>query len=327
MRRCFIHIGTHKTGTTSIQRLLSRNSSALQERGYFYPRAGRLKLVSGHHNLAWEMSGDERFRDKYGTIDDLIREVKIRPEHIILSSEDFGFSLDNKSNFSAFISLLQSSSFLVTVIMYVRNQIDYLPRLYLTMVDCGGKVSWGEWISDFDYCALLRRVCESANVDIVVRSYDQARTSICRDFLSIFNLRLRDLHVDDELLENQSLSIREYLVIFLQNRLGRKLFRYEVTAVSRLVSPGARKIRLSPALRVGLFHRYRDTNRNLFIQYGIPEPKMESKSRVRDCPGTLYVDELFTEDTESRVLRSRRQTVARQEGFGRLYSNSHGETT
>src|SRR6202022_3469950 len=76
MPRCFIHIGTHKTGTTSIQHLLSRNSSALRQMGYYYPDAGRLELHPGHHNLAWGISGDRRFRDDYGTIDDLIREVE-----------------------------------------------------------------------------------------------------------------------------------------------------------------------------------------------------------------------------------------------------------
>lgn len=327
-RKCFIHVGTHKTGTTSIQHLLSRNSSALQERGYFYPQAGRLESSSGHHNLAWEISGDHRFRDNYGSIDDLIKEVKSRSDHIILSSEDFGWSLYNKSNFSDFILLLQSSGFLVTFILYVRNQIDYLPRAYLTSLDCGGNLSWREWtFLNVDYCDLLRRFRESANVDIIVRSYDQARTSICRDFLSIFNLTLRDLHVEDEVWENVSRPLRDYLRIFLQNRMSRNLDENEETTINRLVSPEAKKIRLSPALRVDLFHRFRDTNRNLFIQYGIPEPKMDNTPGVQDSPETPYVDELFSEAIESHLLKPQRQTAARQDGFGTLHSNSHGENT
>ena len=279
MRKCFIHVGTHETGTTSIQHLLSRNSSALQERGYFYPQAGRLESSSGHHNPAWEISGDHRFRDNYGTIEDLIKEVRSRSDHIILSSEDFGWSIYNKSGFSDFILLLQSSGFLVTFILYVRNQIDYLPRAYLTTVDCGGKVSWREWTYlNVDYCDLLRRFRENANVEIIVRSYDQARTWICRDFLSILNLTLRDLQVEDEVWENVSRPLREYLLIFLQNRLGRRLLESEETAVNTLVPAEARKIRLSPAVRVDLFHRFRDTNRNRFIQYGIPEPEMDNAS-------------------------------------------------
>ena len=302
MRKCFIHVGPHKTGTTSIQHLLSRNSSALRERGCFYPQAGRPDLLSGHHNLAWEISGDHRFRENYGSIDDLIREVKQRTDQIILSSEDFGWSLSNKSKFSGFISLLQSSGFLVTFISYVRNQIDYLPRAYLSFLECGGNLSWTEWpFFNADYCDLLRRVRENANVDVIVRSYDRARTSICRDFLSIFNLTLRDLHLDDEVLENVSRSLREYLLIFLQNRMGRKLLANEEQAVNTLVSPQAKQIRLSPTLSVDLFHRFRGTNRNLFLEYDIPEPKMEGTSKAEDCPDTPYVDELFSENTEAYI--------------------------
>lgn len=304
MRKCFIHVGTHKTGTTSIQHLLSRNSNALQKRGYYYPRAGRLELSPGHHNLAWEISGDPRFQDDYGSLDDLIREVNDKSDHIILSSEEFGWSLYDKSRFSDFILLLQASGFLVTVILYLRNQMDYLPRAYLTTLECGGSKSWREWtFFNVDYCDLLRRILENANVDVIVRSYDQARTSICRDFLSIFNLTLRDLHVNDEVWENVSRSLREYLLIFLQNRMGRKLFEDEETAVNKLVSPEAKKIALSPALRVELFHRFSDTNRNLFIQYGIPEPKMDNTSGVQYSPYTPYIDTLFSENTESQLLK------------------------
>lgn len=41
-----LHAGTHKTGTTSIQKALDQNRHWLQERGYAYPQLGRLH----HHN-------------------------------------------------------------------------------------------------------------------------------------------------------------------------------------------------------------------------------------------------------------------------------------
>lgn len=330
MRKCFIHIGTHKTGTTAIQHLLTRNTSALQEKGYFYPQAGRLELLPGHHNVAWEISGDHRFQNHYGTIDDLMREVKHRSENIILSSEDFECSLYNKSKFSDFISLLQSCGFLVTVILYVRNQIDYLPRLYLTLMYSGldlsfknvleptletGEFRWREWIFNFDYCDLLGRVGEHANVNVIVRSYEQARTSMCRDFLSIFNLTLRDLHVEDEVFEHVSSPLREYLLVFLHNRMGRSPLENEEKAVNSLVPPGAKKIDLSPVVKLDLFRKFRDTNRRLFLQYGIPEPKMENTYGGQDYPDTPYIDRLFTENIEADLLETERQMVARQEGF------------
>jgi len=63
--------------------------------------------------------------------------VKERSDDVILSSEDFECSLYNTSSFSDFISALQSSGFEVTLILYVRNQVDYLPRIYLTLLHFG----------------------------------------------------------------------------------------------------------------------------------------------------------------------------------------------
>jgi hypothetical protein len=316
MRRCFIHIGTHKTGTTAIQYLLDRNSSALLQNGYFYPQAGRPEGLLGQHNLAWEISGDHRFQERCGTIEDLIKEVKERSDDVILSSEDFECSLYNMSGFSEFISVLQSCGFVVTLILYVRNQVDYLPRIYLTLLHFGlnlnfdcilastldkGEFRWRQWIFNFDYCDLLRRVDENANVDVIVRSYDQSRTSICGDFLSILNLTLQDLHVDDEVFENVSLPVRDHLRMFLQNRMDRRLLENEEKALYSLVPPGADKIELSAGVKMDLFRRFSNTNQRLFIHYGIPEPKMEKTYNAQNSLQTPYLDELFSDDLENSL--------------------------
>lgn len=321
MRRCFIHIGTHKTGTTSIQHLLDRTSSSLLQRGYFYPQVGRPEGFSGQHNLAWEISGDYRFQNDYGTIDDLIREVKDRSGDVILSSEDFECVLYNRSKFSDFLSLLQSSGFLVTVILYVRNQIEYLPRIYLTLLHCGldlafsealhsaldcGQFRWREWVAVFDYHDVLNKLGKIQNLNVIVRSYEQSRRSICNDFLSTFNLSLRDLNVDEEPFENLSLPLKDYLRIFLQNRIGRTLFENEEGALNRMVSPGVKDIRLSPIVRETLLKRFLDSNRRLFLQYDIPEPRLEKTSGASDSVDAPYVDELFLESIEATVLETTR---------------------
>lgn len=316
MRKCFIHIGTHKTGTTAIQHLLSRNSSTLAGRGFLYPQSGRLELHPGHHNLAWEISGDHRFQNHHGTIDDLIREARHKSEDIILSSEDFECALYHPSRFASFISSLQSCGLSVTVILYVRNQIDYLPRIYLTLLHFGlnetfdrvlgstlaaGEFRWRDWIFNFDYCDLLSRIDGDLNINLIVRSYDQAEASVCRDFLSIFKLTLGDLDLDEEIFENQSLPLRNYLRVFLKNRIGRELFEDEERAMNILTSPEADKIELSDGVKRDLFQRFSDTNQRLFIECGIPAPKMEIASGTRSFPTTPYVDHLFSENTENSL--------------------------
>jgi hypothetical protein len=331
MRRCFIHIGTHKTGTTAIQQLLWRNRSLLLQRVYCYPQAGCPEGLPGQHNLAWQISGDHRFRDDLGTIDDMIREVENSSDDIILSSEDFECSLYHTMNFSGFVSLLQSRGFLVTVILYLRNQIDYLPRLYLTLLHFGmdltfdkvlgptldqGEFRWRDWIFNFDYSDLLRRIEENENVDVIVRSYDQAKTSICRDFLSIFNLTLKDFDIEGEVFANMSLPLEEYVMMFLRNTTGRQPLKDEERVVNNLFSQQTTKIELSPDARLDLFRRFRQTNRNLFIQYGVPEPRMENVDRAQDYPQKSYTDKLFNTNIETFISgRLEERTTARREGF------------
>lgn len=122
---------------------------------------------------------------------------------------------------------------------------------------------------------------------------------MCSDFLSIFNLTLRDLDVDEEVFDNMSLPLRDYLLVFLKNRMRRKLFENEERVINSLVSPGANKIELSAAVKLDLFRRFSDANQRLFIQYGIPEPKMENTYGAQNCPETPYIDELFSENIEN----------------------------
>ena len=56
----YLHVGTHKTGTTAIQEYLARYRKELAERGLLYPdtRAGFWKSTAGHHPLAHALARD-----------------------------------------------------------------------------------------------------------------------------------------------------------------------------------------------------------------------------------------------------------------------------
>lgn len=69
----FLHIGSHKTGTTSIQRLLSRHRDSLAAQGIWYPRGSEL-LSSGHDSashLNIARSLDTNHRQKFYSSDEL----------------------------------------------------------------------------------------------------------------------------------------------------------------------------------------------------------------------------------------------------------------
>ena len=56
VRRCLIHIGLAKTGTTAIQTMLERNVERLARHGWVYPRAGCKMPITPHHDLVADLA-------------------------------------------------------------------------------------------------------------------------------------------------------------------------------------------------------------------------------------------------------------------------------
>ena len=80
--------------------------------------------------------------------------------------------------------------------------------------------------------------------------------------------------MDTEPFENVSSPLKDYLFLFLRNRIGRTLDEHESKAITAISSSGAGTIRLSPAIREQIFVRFRESNRQLLAQHGIPEPEL-----------------------------------------------------
>jgi hypothetical protein len=85
MKQVFLHIGVHKTGSSSIQFFLHRNREQLARLGYLYPSQKR-----AHHNLAFTLRSHPQADYQSDTWEDVIDEIESADlEKIILSSESF----------------------------------------------------------------------------------------------------------------------------------------------------------------------------------------------------------------------------------------------
>jgi len=130
--RLVLHIGNHKTGSTSIQKSLFERRRELIEKGVLYPSAG---LVSGcHHNYTFSLrgynkiSGSEEKMNLHDIISDLRVETGIhKPSTVILSSEEF-ISLNENEIMK--LSPLFDMFDQVIVIVYLRNQWDLIESSY-----------------------------------------------------------------------------------------------------------------------------------------------------------------------------------------------------
>lgn len=129
-RRLYIHVGPHKTGTTSIQRGLVANREALKALGYHYPEVGF--IYDGHHNLVFDINAMDKFVPVLGGLEQLVEFAKGSQGHIILSSETF----DNIVTRPPLEKLKTALGewFDIHIIGYLRPQTELLQSLWKTEV-------------------------------------------------------------------------------------------------------------------------------------------------------------------------------------------------
>jgi hypothetical protein len=130
-RTLFVHIGTHKTGTTSIQNFMRYHAARLKEGGVFVPKSGTLNANSGHHNIAWEVRRDPRYSPRIDGIDDLVAELKTSNERTaVISSEDFEYLVQYPSELKAFDARIETTGFSTKYIVYFRDRDSYARSLF-----------------------------------------------------------------------------------------------------------------------------------------------------------------------------------------------------
>ena len=134
----YLHVGTHKTGTTATQALLATRSEAFAQAGLFVPRTGRIGEVSGHHNIAWELNADARYRPEFGTLAELCEELKASPHPAaIISSEDFEYFYCDPRALKALKAAFEGCGYQVEVLIFLREQSAMIGSLYQELLKHG----------------------------------------------------------------------------------------------------------------------------------------------------------------------------------------------
>ena len=140
MKTVYLHIGTHRTGSTSIQRFLARAEDALAERGVIYPKTGRPDTEwsnrYGHHVLHWSLVG------KHGVTSDRVwkdleDEISCRKGgRVVLSAEGFeGEGSDEEPHIRRTVEHL--APYPIQVIVYLRPPLQFLTSVYKKRVEMG----------------------------------------------------------------------------------------------------------------------------------------------------------------------------------------------
>ncbi len=213
--RCHLHIGAPKTGSTALQRFLTANLAALEDRGYLYPPATLRGY--GHHDLAFFLSGGyppwatPRERE-LGTIErELSEELSATSasnseRRIVLSSENF-YLLCAPEKLAAMLTRMGLPPDAVNVVVYVRRQDEAHISWYNQAVKAQGYA--GEILPFieshrplWDYAGHLDRWAKAFDpARITVRPYqdsDIPDLDIRLDFLRLLQLSPGDFLLEDE---------------------------------------------------------------------------------------------------------------------------------
>ena len=215
-KKIFIHIGTEKTGTSSIQKNLNLNREELIKKRYYIPTSPGLE---NHRKLsAYSLSKDkfddfhmfnhistleekEEFEKKF--IIEFQKEItnKLNDyDYLILSSEHFHSRLRSEEELYKLKNSLAVIDAEIKIIIYLRPQIDVAISHYSTSLKNGGTETLEEFIVTncslenyyYNYeeiLALWAKVFGKEN--IIARLYDKNElfnNDLIDDFMNILNL-------------------------------------------------------------------------------------------------------------------------------------------
>lgn len=185
-KQLYLHIGTHKTGTTALQHYLNYNRDVLEAVGWLYPQSGCPGGATyGHHEVASSFLGRGEF--DIGLLREEIDRSKC--SRIILSSEEFEFCRDPNPITRAFDGLD------VWVVVYFRRQDDFVLSEYNQNVKMG---SYCKSLSDFasqleergrlDYFAICSRWAGVIGRERVLANIYRPKESIVTHFFHLLGL-------------------------------------------------------------------------------------------------------------------------------------------
>lgn len=235
--KAFLHIGTVKTGTTSIQRFLQDNKNELKKHKFYYPQSILYEKENPQHiflhhiaNKIYEKNSPNNF-SKYLDSERIIKSLKQEIEKnkdktFIFSSECISFFLDIEEKIKALKLFLNYLGFDdIKIILYLRNQADLMVSLSsedlkrgLIKASYEIKPQEHEHIYTFDYDILCSRYSDIfGKENFIPRIFQKDeffKEDLIKDFLHILGIKDYDFIFPKNKNESLNLLGFEFLSIF-----------------------------------------------------------------------------------------------------------------
>ncbi|NQY43139.1 MAG: hypothetical protein HRT87_07350 [Legionellales bacterium] len=191
----YLHIGSPKTGTSSIQSFASLNHNALLKHNVFYPLSGRELGRIRYKNVF--ANGFPFYEDNRKNIEKILKNFDESKCTNILISEEmfFGGNLISICNFFA------SSKYELKIIVYLRHAIEYLASFYSVVFDNSEqkelelfiKSNIQSYLDSLNMLKTLPGIIGKNNV--IVKTFEEERWLnglLIDDFFSIFNVKISE---------------------------------------------------------------------------------------------------------------------------------------
>lgn len=223
-----LHVGTTKTGSSSLQQFLMRNRDRLRDEGLLYPTpigAGR------HYDLGLFVKTEEemektkdwrRIRSRFESVEQFRRRYRRRvlgeiakagTPRVLFSDEALSDApADELRRLRAFLRDLSER---VTVVVYLRRQDDLLVSRYQQAVRSGEFRRMPDWLARepdaiYDYRTMLNTFRTVLKPEaIVVRRFEREsfeEHSLYQDFLSAIGVRVKEADLTPVERQNEALG-------------------------------------------------------------------------------------------------------------------------
>lgn len=190
-----IHVGPHKTATTSIQSLMLTYSDVLLENGILYPPSPHIS--GAHHHVPCEIKGGDPFR--LGILDPLpplesemtswLVQARSKEAHsVLISAEDLStLSKDDWVSFSDFLKTAEESTQIhISKVLIMFTSRDFESRLQSV------------YLESLKHGCALRREELNPSLETEISTYDSVTLSLSSVLQYPVETIIIDYKVDDE---------------------------------------------------------------------------------------------------------------------------------
>lgn len=309
--KIFLHMGSHKTGTTTLQSILAKNRCILRKAGLVYPNVDD---ADSHFLWARSLAGEmpqitpsQHLEITAGLLKDLKQQ-----EALLLSAESFYRHINNQPGYLFKIQSVLGDSEL-TPVLCLRNQGDYAKSLYSEWV-----LNWQyqhdiynfirEFYAWFDYEKFVAKI--SLLGKPILLSYHQiAGDNLSSNFIGELGYSV-ELIADSSHLRQSPSDAEVYLKRLLNKQYPQSKHRTVVmNTIKKVISSSYPELKLpmpsliwQGALDSGKFERsYRLSNLRLCEQFGKDNANFFPYRSSRPAP-SISADILLKLDDAYRLI-------------------------